>query len=454
MKNLTTLLITLVLLLQANAQLCGTYTVDANLPTKKNNFNSIQDALNQLSYEGLDCDVVIELAAGVYNQPIVIEGLENELNHSLTITTQHSGQVHFVNDGLSILVSNSKNVNITNINFEAISTEMSSMVILTNSNNVTLESNEFLVNDIHNLHQSVVSITNTSHNNTVKMNTIKGASGFEISRLSNKNTIASNDVSFANTGISVLSSLETQVECNLFKGILADYKKGIVIDGFVGNITITSNAILAVDEGISQLITYRPSAQKLSGNIINNLIESKGNTINLNNNVKDLQIAFNSFTSRNASVIYFTEDIDKSVSKITLFANNLLNWTDAPIVYVTNPYMIGKTDYNNIYNENGSFYTRIGGVESKSLSAWKSNMNAKNAISVDPMFVSFGKESYKLAENSPCLNAGPNAYDIGTLSILEMESTDLAKGPKVGAGEFDKEKFKKLMTELELTSQE
>lgn len=450
MKKLTTLITLVVLLFQVQAQLYTTYTVDANLPTKKTNFRTIQEAINFFAFEGLSGNVVLELASGVYTEPVVIEGIQSDLDYSLHITNTESGKVQFVNDGLSLYISNSSNVTISNIHFEAISTEISNMVILSNADNVLLESNDFIVSEINNLHKSVIAITNTSQNNIVRMNTLKGASGFEINRLSNNNTVASNDVSFANAGISVLSSLETKIECNLFKGILTDFKTGIVLDGFVGDITITSNAILSVNEGISQLITYRPSDQKVSGNIINNLIESKGNTITLNNNVRDLQIAFNTFTSKNSSVIYFSEEIKESVSKITLFANNLLNLSDAPIIYVENPYVIAKTDYNNIYNENGSFYTKIGNVESKNLSAWKLNMNAKNAVSVDPMFVSFGKESYQLAENSPCINAGPNAYDIGSLTIVEMEETNLAKNVQVGAGEYDKATFEKLMNEFQL----
>jgi len=444
MKKLYTITFIIVFIFQAQSQLAGIYTVDASRATKKNNFNTIEEALSALTFQGLGGDVVLEIAPGVYNQAIVVEGVDSDLGYSLHIVKQAAGEVKFVNDGLSLMVSNSKNVIVSGIDFEAVSTELSSMIILSNASNIVLESNKFIVNEIHNLHKSVVFISNTSHDNTLSMNVIKGASGFEVRRLSNNNTFASNDVSFANTGIAVLSSLGTKIEYNLFKGILADYKKGIVIDGFVGDIAITSNAILAVNEGISQLITYRPSDQKVSGNIINNLIESKGNTINLNNNVEDLQIAFNSFTSKTGSVIHFTEEIEKSVSKITLFANNLLNWTEAPIIYVASPYLIGKSDYNNIYNENGSFYTKVGNVESKNLEGWKLTMNAKNSISVDPMFVSFDKESYNLAENSPFSNARPPTYDIGALSILEIEQTDMAKNNvQVGAGEFKIVPFKK-----------
>ena len=451
MKKLTTILILFLFLNQAQAQLAGTYTVDATKATKKTNFNSIEEALAALTFQGLDGDVILEIAPGTYNQPLVIEGVDSDLGYGVHILNRSTEKVQFVNDGLSILVSNSKNVTITDIYFEAISTEMSSMVIISNSNKVVLESNKFIVKEINSKHLSVVSISNTSHENIVRMNTIKGASGFEVSRLSNNNTIASNDVAFANTGIAVLSSIGTKIECNLFKGILSNYKKGILVDGFVGDITITSNAILSVNEGISQIITYRPSEQKMSGNIINNLIESKGNTINLNNNVQDLQIAFNSFTSRTASVIYFTEEIKQSVSKITLFANNLLNWTESPILDIANPNLIGKSDYNNIYNENGSFYTKVGAIECRNLAEWKSNTDAKNSISVDPMFVAFGKESYKLAENTPCINAGPSAYDIGTISILEIEDTDMAKiNKRIGAGQYDQATFDKIVNEFEL----
>jgi hypothetical protein len=412
MKILSTFTLILVLFLQANAQLCGTYTVDAKIPTKKTNFNTLQEALYKLSYQSLDCDVIIELASGVYNQPIVLEGVQNDLGFNLLITNVSSETVTFENDGLSLFISNSSNVSISNITFKAQSTEMANMVVLSNSNQIVIENNNFLVDNISAAHKCVISVSNTSHDNNVSMNTIKGASGFEVTRLSNNNTISSNDVEFANTGITILSSLNTKVECNLFNGILAEYKKGIVLDGFVGNLTVTSNAILAVNEGISQLITYRPSANKLSGSIINNLIESKDNTVSLNNNVQNLQIAFNSFTSENASVIYFTEDIKESVSKITLFSNNLLNLSKDPIIYVENNSLVSMSDYNNIYNENGTFYTKVGVFESTNLATWKATMNAKNSISVDPTFVSFGKESYKLAENSPCTNTGPNTVEV------------------------------------------
>ena len=216
---------------------------------------------------------------------------------------------------------------------------------------------------------------------------------------------------------------------------------------------ISSNTILAVNEGICQIITYGPSDQKMSGNIINNLIESKGNTINLNNNVLDLQIAFNTFSSTEASVVYFTEEIKESVSKITLFANTLLSWTEAPILDIVSYSIIDNVDANNIYNANGFFATKVGSIEAQNLAGWKATMNAKNSISVDPMLVSINEESFKFAKHLPSINTGLSAYDIGNLSIIQLEDANLVKNHNVGAGEYDQAALEKLKIKFELAFQ-
>lgn len=431
-----------------SAQLNGVYTINSAAPTKKTNFKTVSEALDALKYQNLEADVTFKLSPGFYNQPLVFEGLQNELGFKVTFTNETEETVEFVNDGISLMVSNSANIAISNIKFSAISTEISSMVILNNSTNVILNNNEFMVGEMEASHKSLISLTNSSHHNVIANNTLRGASGVHITRMSGDNTLKDNDIYFTTIGIKVATSLNTQIVSNFLQGMGSGFIKGIEVDGVVGEMTIASNAILGVNEGISQELTYRPSTSKFSGSIVNNIIESEGYTLNFNNNVSGLQIAFNSFISKKGSVLNFNDHFNASMSNINIFANNIVNGETAALINVSSANIIGLVDYNNLYNQNGHFKTKIGAEVSTNIEEWKTKMDADNAISADPLFVSSGELKYTLSESSPCIDAGPDAYVIGVFT--DYDGDRRGKVTEIGADEFNKLAFEQVLKQYQL----
>lgn len=447
MKKIILLFPVLGLMFNLQAQLSGTYTVDGNSPTKKLNFNSINDAMNALRYEGIEGDVTISFKDAEYFQPLVVEGVSNELGYNVHFTSEGE-KAQFTNDGLSLLVSNSSNVSFSNIKFNAISTEMSNMVMLTNSSEIVIEENEFYTSEKDANFKNILSISSSSDKNTIKANSFKGSGGITVERLSNNNQIIGNQMYFHATGIEVLSALNTRIEGNTLKAMNKQTSKGILIDGFVGELNIASNAILNVHQGIAQEVIFRPSNQKVSGNIVNNVIESTGNTVALNNNVSDLKIAFNTMSSKEASVIVIKEEIKNSIDNVTLLANNLINEDEVAIIYVANAKNLATTDYNNIYNEGGKFSAKVGAVEVSSLEDWKSNMSADNTISADPIFIQNGDKQYLLSDMSPCIDAGPDAFDIGVLA--DFDGDERGEITEIGADEFNKFAFDEILNQIQL----
>lgn len=448
MKKLLTLSLFFASLLSLNAQLSGVYTIDSKESTKKNNFNSLTEASNALRFKGVAGDVTFELAAGFYYEPLVLEGISNDLNFKVTFTNSKGENVNFVNDGLGILISNSENIHVSNIQFTSISTELSSMAILSNASKVTFENNEFLTQESSINHKAVIEVSYSSHNNEFSNNLIKGNSGIEISRLSNNNTILNNHIYFSNLGLSILSSYNTVVESNKIEGNPASQSKGIVLDGSVGEVFIASNELIQVSEGITQTVTYRPTQDKLSGKIVNNVIHAKQNALTLNNNVTNLQIAFNSLTSQNAAAVSITEEIKASVSNVSILANILMNYNHQNIVFVAKKELLGDVDYNNMYSQATQFKANVGNVQIAKLNDWNTMFASHHSISADPLFAELGVNKYMLSDNSPCIDAGPNALSIGVLQDFDGdERNDVSE---IGADEFNKLAYDRILMELQL----
>ncbi|MEZ4979181.1 MAG: hypothetical protein R2772_07770 [Chitinophagales bacterium] len=430
------------------AQLSGSYTVDLRLPTKKSNFNNLTEAINALQFKGIDGDVVFEIKSGDYYEPLVFEGIDNDLNFSVTFKAEQDGKVNFINDGLGLLVSNSSNMIFTNLSFNSTSTELSSIAILSNSSNIILESNEFIASEISETHKSVISLTTTSDNNIINANKIIGASGIELARMSNENFISSNEIFFQNKGIEVLSSVDNTLFSNTISGHGDLGNIGIQLDGYGGTVNIASNAIGNTKVGLTQALTYRPSDKKLSGKIVNNVIVSEENTIELTNNIFELKIAFNSFTSNNGTVISAVEALKGSITDIDVFANNLLNQSEKPIIYANSKAIFGNVDYNNLYNVEGNFYTSVNGTESRSIEEWKYNMASNHTISADPEYVALDSKKYLLSDKSPCIDAGPKTNNIGVLTDFDGDLRD--EKTEIGADEFNKTSYENMLLRINL----
>jgi parallel beta-helix repeat protein len=445
MKKFILLFLVSGLTLGLQAQLAGIYTIDGTAPSKKTNFNSINDAIDALRFQELEGDVTFMLKDAEYFQPLVLESVYNELGYNVHFTASADEKVHLTNDGLSLLVSNSSNLSFSNIKFQAISTEMSSMVMLSNSSNITIEQNEFNSSEDD---ASFKKISSSSHDNLIEENTFKGTGGITIERLSNNNVIVNNKLYFQANGIEVLSALNTSIEGNTLQAMNKETSQGILIDGFVGELNIASNAILNVNQGIAQEVTYRPSTEKVTGNIVNNVIESDGNSISLNNNVDKLKIAFNTINSRTGSVLVVNEEIKGSMDNISLFANNLINEDEIVIMNISSDKFLTNTDYNNIYNEDGFFSTKVGSTESSSIDEWKANMNADHAISADPLFIANGGKQYLLSDRSPCIDAGPDAFEIGVLA--DFDGDKRGEVTEIGADEFNKFAFDEILNQIQL----
>lgn len=450
MKLLTTISSILFLFI-AQAQLSGTYTIDNSLPTKKSNFNNIKDAINTVKLKGLDGDATFLISPGYYYEPMVFDGVNQDGQFSAKFQpATASDKVVFENDGIAVLMVNSNGIVLNNLEFSSISARMSSIVSLENSNNVKVKDCNILTKDFSNKDNYLVSISNTSKNNTFVGNTLVGYNGFLITKLSNNTSIESNHIYFDNIGIDVQSSQDLNVFANTMQGNQGIAKKAVIVDGFVGNIGMASNAVSNVELGLTQTLTWRPSDSKLSGKVINNVFECQESAIYLTNNVDGLKIDFNSFTAHNGSVILIDEEIKNTISNIDIIANNLVSHNGYMVLNIDKSAFVSNFDYNNIYNHNKSFNAFIDGQSVKSIDEWKALTGAEHSISADPKYVEVGNAKYIVAEDSPCINAGPNAVNIGV--ITDYDGDLRGEVTEIGADEFNKMALENIEKAIELAT--
>lgn len=450
MKNFLLILPALGVLISLQAQLSGAYTIDSKLPTKKTNFSSLSEAAMALQFQGVEGDVTIELKDAQYYEPLVLEGVNNDFGFTVHFTAGEN-QVEFINDGLSLLISNSSNVTLSNMKFSATSTQISSMVQLRNASEIALRNNEFYSGDDKPEYFNIITLSNGSDNNQIVSNTFKGTGGITIERLSNQNAIIGNQFYFQGKGVEILSALNNKVEDNIFKGMNKQSSTGIVLDGYVGRTEIASNAIQYVKNGITQELIYRPSQEKLSGVIANNVVESFGDAIVLTNNVDNLKIAFNTISVKEGSVLVVRDEIKNTVGKISLLANNMINQEEVPVLDIAKQAFLLSADYNNIYNEQHGFIAKLAGQDVESIEDWKAQTNAQYSISADPDFIETGEMKYLLSEKSPCIDAGPSAFNIGVLADYDGD----ARGEitEIGADEFNKLALEEIINQIQLAEQ-
>lgn len=440
---------TLLLVQVSFAQLSGNYTINSEFPSKKNNFSSLNEAILMAQTKGLDGDVVFELATGVYYEPIVIANLQNELGYKLHITANPNQSVLFQNDGLSVLISQSSSVTISNIQFESTTTELYNMVQIQNSANIVIRNSEFIVDDIQNSDKSIFAISHSSHNNVITNNLIKGNSGVLIERKSNNNKVSNNNIYFENYGVKVLSSTNTQIVANNIEGLDgSDYKVGILLDGAVGQIEINANWIVGVSEGLSQELIYRPSENKCSGEMINNIIQSHSNAIHLSNNIEQFNIAFNTVNSNSGSAILIDDQLNNTISKVNLIANNLVVKNSNPVINVKESNCLNQSDYNNFFCTNGQLRLAINGIEKNDLSDLNELSFDNNSISHDPLFIGLGANEFLLSEQSPLIDAGPKATDIGVWYDFDGDARQNIT--EIGADEFNRTAYDLLISEMQI----
>lgn len=435
MKLLTTTL-ALLCALFATAQLSGNYTIDGSEKTKKTNFNTITDATNALKFQGIEGDVVFEIAANTYYGPVVLENINEDGDYKVSFKASSDKKVIFENDGIALMIVGSNNISFENISFESISSASNSIIQLDNSNGIVINECDIVTKDISNKDNFLVNINNTSSNNVISNNMLVGYNGVLVSKMSNNNTVEANHIFFDQTGVEVQSSQNLNLFGNTLKGNKGIGKTGIVIDGFVGNMEIASNAISNTSVGMSQKLTWRPSEHKLSGKIINNVFSCKESAVYLTNNIADLKIDFNSFSAENGSVVVITEEIKNTISNIEMMANNLVSNNGFMVVNIANKDLLLNVDYNNIFCENKDFKVVVGKETFNSLEEWKVAMDAENSISADPMYVEVGNSKYLVAEDSPCINAGPNAENIGV--VTDYDGDLRGEVTEIGADEFNK----------------
>ena len=435
MKFITTI-VALLCLSFANASLSGEYTIDATKATKKTNFKTIADAAKAIKFEGLDGNVVFKVMDAELYGPLVFEGVNPDEVAQISFESAGSKKVKVSSEGLGLLVTNSNMISFTNFDFESTSARMSNVIQIVNSDGIAVIGSNVSTKDLSNKDQYLVSIDNTSSNNTLSKNTLIGYKGISITKMSNDNVIESNYIYFDHTGLSILSAQNATVFGNTLKGNLGVAHTAIKIDGFVGEMEIASNSISNVHLGISQELTWRPSTHKLSGKIVNNVITCEETAVYLTNNIENLKIDFNSFSSKNSNVLFINQEVKNTISNIELYGNNIISHNGLEIIHFSNENFVTAMDYNNIYSHNKEFKIVLGKNVFTDHAEYKTTFNAAHSISADPKYVEVGNAKYLVAEDSPCINAGPNAINIGV--VTDYDGDLRGEVTEIGADEFNK----------------
>lgn len=164
MKRLSTLVLLIFLSLTSIAQLSGEYFIGVENQKKKRSFENLQEALNELKFNGLKDDVVFKVGFENIDEPILIQLTNNTANFNITIEPFESNCISVENDALGLMIMNANNVTLRNFEFISRTVSYSPALLVENSQNLTLENCSFNIKDDSYLENSLKQVCAQSEN--------------------------------------------------------------------------------------------------------------------------------------------------------------------------------------------------------------------------------------------------------------------------------------------------
>jgi hypothetical protein len=204
------------------AQLSGVYTIDNSLPTKKKNFNSFAEVVNEIKSKGVSGDVVFNVAPSTYYELIVLEGVIDEFtNASITFKSSSDAQrVKVVNDALALMVVNSRNITFENFDFESRTASYSSVINFDNAINVNISNSRIATTSVSNNDRALIALANNSEQNKFDSNELNGNKIVSVAKFCHNNTFANNDMKFkAEIAVDNNSNKDLNMMANIMNGV-------------------------------------------------------------------------------------------------------------------------------------------------------------------------------------------------------------------------------------------
>jgi hypothetical protein len=202
------------------AQLSGTYTIDNSLPSKKKNFNSFSEVVNEIKSKGLSGDVVFNVTPGTYYELIALESVIDDFtNASLTFKSSAEGKVKIVNDALALAVVNSRNITFENFEFESRTASYSNVVKLDNAVNFKMINSSVYTSSVSNSDKALISLASNSEENVFENNFFKGNVIVSVAKFCHNNTFTNNDMNFtAESAVENSSTKDLKMMSNIMNG--------------------------------------------------------------------------------------------------------------------------------------------------------------------------------------------------------------------------------------------
>lgn len=164
MKNLSTFILLVFLSLSSFAQLSGEYFIGIENQKKKRSFETLQEALNELKFNGLKDDIVFRIGYENIDEPILSQLTNNATNFKITIEPFESNCISVENDALGLMIMNANNVTVRNFEFISRTVSYSPALLVENSKNLTLENCSFKIKDDSYLENNLKKVCAQSEN--------------------------------------------------------------------------------------------------------------------------------------------------------------------------------------------------------------------------------------------------------------------------------------------------
>ena len=434
------------------AGLAGTYTVG----TPISDFPTIDDAIAALEECGVNAAVVFEVAAGVYNGPIVLREIagvsavntvtfDGYAPSDATLTHDGTG----TNAGATLTFDGADYITFKNFTIENTGTVIGYGVLLINEANHNTIENNIITVPVVNSSANVVGVlssasftastpgTGTEGNNAnftmIKNNEIIGGnSGITLEggiadNENENNKIYNNTIHDAyNFAIYVDEQDSLMVVGNEIYGLGAAGADAVQLFD-IQNFTIRENNITSPDYGLAIFGGFSTSDKARDGLIANNMIScgTSGEALYLRD-VAATYVYHNTFRAGLRAVWLDNQaNID--------FRNNIMSTTTGTCFYTLDPVSMSAMD-NNLYNHSSTAdAVRFGTVTYPTLLDWQTTGAAgydANSVSGNPNFVNGLFISGPLAIDTADANlAVPITYDING------DPRPLGSAPDIGADE-------------------
>ncbi len=440
MKKLLLCCLTFLAIFNANGQLSGTYTIDPLQKVSKTNYQSINNALNDLENgHGISGPVIFKIANGNYQQSFYlnkINGVSAKNTISFTSMSNDSSKVNIQNsNGYEVItLDGARYISFKNITFSSSDNSYNSSIMLmeNGASNISFKgccfsgSSGRYVNNIvltTNTDSDIVFDNNswTDFSNGIYSNSNNGNTGLYTVTL--KNNIF--DSVTGGTSISLNSAFNVTISNNRIHAPLPN-TSGMRLFYCTGDVSITKNMVNA---GVGMVIDGSSTSRLNHGDISDNMVIGIGFGLEIIG-VRNIDVYYNTFT------IYDPTKLSNASCALTVEAdsvyiedNNIANFGTGFGILSSSSDTGISSNHNNIYSASGVIGS-WNGSNKKTVADWtKASGLDSNSISVNPDFQNATDDH----AHNPFLKAGIpiSGYTTDIDNIVRN-----TKKPVIGANEF------------------